>query len=514
MTHDTLALVEGPAVNPSTLHEGVHRIVESQPTAVALSTTSEGWTYAQLWHAAQCWSGLLRDCGVVEGDVIVISGKRSAALVAALLGILIRGAIYSVIDPGWPQARRRTLFDRLDPRLAIGFAEGEVETETLPLYELRQVPERSSAPGDVSPESPACIFWTSGSTGEPKAVVAPHRASSRFFGVSSPVPVGPGHSLPSLAAVSWDGFALELWSQLLAGGRLVIHESEYFMPGDLAVAVRMGATDVFLTSGLFDIFVTEDLECFAGMESVWVGGDKLSLDSAAHFLRRYPGISLINMYGPVECGLFLTTYPLRSVEAAKSSVPLGSPNPGSVLAIVESGRIVRGESVGEIWVSGAALALGYYSDAPRTNAVFVGVPEGAPRKFADSRWYRTGDLGRLDADGVVHFHGRADRQIKIGGHRVEPAEVEEAALAAGCSYACVVPRVVNGEVVGVAMATVASESLDQGELRRRLGLTLLPQSVPWPIVLLPALPVTRNGKVDRTLVSQMINTNESAFNNV
>ncbi|WP_462417895.1 AMP-binding protein [Kytococcus sp. Marseille-QA3725] len=502
--HQRLAVAYGPEANMPTLHDAVERVVKQWPEQVALSTEEASYTYAELWRSAQNWSGLLAEHGVVEGDIVVVTGKRSTALVAALLGVLIRGAVYSIVDPGWPMARRKVLIERLHPRLGIGHDPGEIDLDGLPLDDLNHVPDFAPAPGQVTPDDPACVFWTSGSTGMPKAVVATHRANSRLFGSSSPVPVGPGHALPALAAVAWDGFALELWSQLLAGGRLILHSADYFMPGDARAAVNAGATDIFLTAGLFDIFVVEDLECFAGFESVWVGGDKLSPYNSARFLERYPDVPLINIYGPAECGIFIASHRVSIKDTVGDGIPVGSPTPEAVVTVVDDGRIVSGDAFGEIWTAGPPLALGYLGDDAASSAAFVDAPMGAPVGVPGDRWYRTGDLGRLDANAVLHFHGRVDRQIKVAGHRLEPAEIEAAALAEGCDHACVVPRTHDGVVVGLAMAAVSAQPINPRDLRDRLARSLLPQAVPWPILMVPDLPLNSSGKIDRLRVADLI----------
>ncbi len=502
--HQTLAVAYGPEASTPTLHEAVERVVEEWPQQIALSTEEASYTYAEVWRAAQSWSGVLAEYGVIEGDVVVLTAKRSTALVAALLGVLIRGAVYSIVDPGWPVARRRVLIERLQPRLGLGHDPDEIDLVGLPLEDLDRVPDCAPAPGQVTADDAACIFWTSGSTGVPKAVVATHRANSRLFGASSPVPVGPGHALPAIAAVAWDGLALELWSQLLAGGRLILHTGDYFMPGDARAAVSAGATDIFLTAGLFDIFVVEDLDCFAGFESVWVGGDKLSPDNSARFLKRYPNVALVNIYGPVECGVFIASHRVSIEDTVGDGVPVGSPTPAAIVAVVDEEQIVSGDAVGEIWATGPPVALGYLGDDAATSAAFVEAPMGAPPAVSGDRWYRTGDLGRLDANGVLHFHGRADRQIKVGGHRLEPAEIEAAALAEGCDHACVVPRIQDGVVTGLSMAAVMTSPTSPHTLRDRLARRVLPQAVPWPILMVAELPLNSTGKIDRLRVADLI----------
>lgn len=509
------SLVVGLAIDPEPIHACVARAAQRWPHAPAVSGKDGSLTYAELWEAAGRWSGLLADRGVVEGDVVVVGARRSASLVACLLGILLRGATYSVVDPGWPLQRRRDLVADLRASLAVGLPTVELELDHLPEEPLHcpdSLPARAARPGARSAEEPACIFFTSGSTGRPKPVRIPHRSITRLFGSSSPLPLGPGHVVPSLAAMAWDGFALEVWSQLTTGGLVLLHSSPYFLPGDMRACVAAGATDVFLTAGIFDIFVSEDAECFTGLSSVWVGGDRLPPAAVSRMALVHPDIRVLNIYGPVECGVMVAVHDVTPEDAQLTGgVPVGRVAPGTTIAIVdESGVVLRGTE-GDVWVGGAAVADGYVGDVSMSGG-FGGPPPGLPSGAATGSWYRVGDRAVMAPDGLLHFRGRLDRQVKIGGHRVEPAEVEAVARQLGCAQACVVPVRADGSVTGLAMAAVPidGEQPTPRRLREAIAAVLPPQLVPWPIVFVPELELNATGKVDRDGVERMMTGGRTA----
>ncbi len=508
---DHAALRTGTVLRPEPIHDLVQAVVVSSPDASALAASDGDLSYAQLWAAAQRWSGLLAQRGISPGDIVVIGATRSAAMVACLLGVLIRGASYSVIDPTWPYERRRSFATTLQSRMAVGISASELgvtSVEQEPLHAATAVPEYEAAPGAVDADAIACIFFTSGSTGHPKAARIPHRSLTRLFGTGTPIPIGPGRALPSLAGLAWDGFALELWSQLTAGGRVLLHESPYFLPNDLRAAVSRGATDVFLTSGLFDIFVSEDVDCFSGLASVWVGGDRLAPDAVARFAALFPDTPLLNVYGPVECGIFVTVHRVRADDAkVEGGVPVGYVVPETAVAIVDGTDILPVGVEGEIWVGGRAVTGGYLGVERDATVRYCPAPRGIDGELRQGMWYRTGDRGVMDGDGLLHFRGRADRQVKIGGHRIEPAEVELAARRLGCVHACVVPVRRDGKTTGLAMAAVPAAdktAISPRELRRLIAGMLPAQLVPWPIVFVASLPLDANGKVDRNSVEALI----------
>lgn len=426
--HKTLAVAYGPEASTPTLHEAVERVVEQWPQQIALTTAEVSYTYAEVWRAARNWSGLLSEHGVVEGDVVVITAKRSPAVVAALLGVLIRGAVYSIVDPGWPVVRRRVLIERLQPRLGLGHDPDEIDLVGLPLDDLDHVSDCAPAPGQVTANDAACIFWTSGSTGVPKAVVATHRANSRLFGASSPVPVGPGRALPALEAVAWDGFALELWSQLLAGGRLILHAGDYFMPGDASAVVSAGATDIFLTAGLFDICVVEDLECLdrpaVGADEVAVAGVSMreGTDSRADDVSVY--VPSMQQESPCPWSQHLSSSRCGSSSPRRSALMIDR---SSILSILW-GATVAGSQTGSSSTASSPPSSTAAGTIVSRRARLLGPHHPPPPPGQGRAWRHQGGTahgsGRLRPDARPGpsgpLGGWVDHQIPPGRRRVRP----------------------------------------------------------------------------------------------
>jgi len=503
------SFVRGRTPEPTTIHDQVVAAADRDPSALALVTEAGSTTYEELVHGGSAWASLLVRSGVTQGDVVAVRSGRALELPAALLGVLQSGACYTVIDPAWPAERQRHLLARTGARVCLdgtpdGTLAGLPGLQVLPLtVEPPQEQDRgpaSAAARPVRPTDAACLFWTSGSTGVAKAVLSPHQATTRLFSPSSPLGGGPGTVMISVAAPAWDGFTLELWSMLTTGGCTVLHEPSFFLPNDLREAMRRhGVTDLFLTSGLFDVFVAEDVESFAGLSRVSVGGDRLSQAHAGRFLAAHPGVALTNGYGPVECCGFVTT---RRVDDADLDRPegaaVGKPVPGTDVLVVDEGEVVPRGRDGEIWIGGQAVGLGYLDDdLERTREAFI--------ESGGCRYYRTGDRGRITDDGVLLFLGRTDRQVKIAGHRVEPAETESAALRLGCSHAVAVPVPTESSPRGLALFAVPGSFEGRPrDLRAGLAEVLPPQLVPWPVRFVQQLPLTTNGKVDRDVLRRQL----------
>lgn len=493
----------GPVVVPRTLHDRVREAARRDPDAVALVEGQQRLPYGALVAAADAWTGILLAHGVGRGEVVAVRAGRELDLPAALLGLLGAGACYSVVDPEWPAERQAELLSRMGARTSIGhpgagpLVAGMAELPLLRAAELALRP--GCPPRAVDADAAACLFWTSGSTGRPKGVLSPHRATTRLVGTAGDLPSGPGRVMLAAAAPGWDAFSLELWAMLTTGGTTVLHRPSYLLPDDLRDAVREhGVNELYLTSGLFDVFVTEDAGCFDGLDRVIVGGDRMSPEHAGTFLKAHPGTTLRNGYGPVECCVFVTTHRVIGADLARpEGVPIGSPVPGTGVLVVDGGRVVpRGEE-GEVWITGQAVGLGYLGEPEATADRF-----GA---FGSVPCYRTGDRARMDGDGTLLFLGRADRQLKIAGHRVEPAEVEAVVIRLGCRQAAVVA--VPGLGVHHRLALFAVRGSYPGtprELRADLAGRLPRPMVPWPIRFLDELPLTSNAKVDRAELAQSV----------
>lgn len=521
------------------IHEAVAAQARLRPDATALVFAGRRVSYRTLDLAAEAYAVELGRLGVGPGRLVPVLLPRSPGLVAVILGVLKRGAAYAALDPKLPADRLRTVLGILSPPVVVG-AEAALDPSpgadadgrtvwTPPDEELSEAAVRAparrpastaatdEAQAPVDASAPATVFFTSGTTGAPKGVLSPHRATTRLFGPDGFADFGPGRVMTQAAPVSWDAFTLELWSMLTTGGTVVLIDGDYFLPDDLAELVRSTGLDtVWLTAALFNLFVDEDPDCFTGLRQVFTGGERLSAPHIRSFLARHPGITLLNGYGPVECCVFVTTHRIRPADCeAEYGIPLGTAVPGTVIHILDGDGEVPPGALGEICVSGDGLADGYLGNERATAESFTTFDPGTgPRRI-----YRTGDLGRLDGDGVLHFHGRADRQIKISGHRVEPAETEAAALRLPGIRECAVVPVAGEsgaferlamfyteepfggtEVLGGADGTgagpVDGAAAEPDAVRKALSAVLPRAQVPDAVRRIVSFPRTPNGKID------------------
>ncbi|MET7938437.1 amino acid adenylation domain-containing protein, partial [Streptomyces sp. NPDC005322] len=463
------------------------------PDAVAVVGDGATLTYAELNERADRIAHWLIGRGTRPEDRVGVVMDRSADLVVVLLGVLKAGAAYVPLDAGHPVERLLAvageagvsvvLADRPVPEL------GAVLVEDLP----EPVGPRH-AHHLASPQQVAYVMYTSGSTGVPKGVAVTHANVIAFVldrawgdGVVERVLVQANHA--------FDASTYEVWVPLVRGGQLVL-----LPPGEQDAAARgrviaaRGVTNVHATAGLFRVLAEESPEIFAGVREVSTGGDVVSASAIRALLDAHPELTVRTTYGPTETTAFTTQFPYTAGDVVPATVPLGRPMDNTRAYVLDEFlRPVAPGLVGEVYLAGAGLARGYAGRAGLTAERFVACP------FADSeRIYRTGDLARWSPDGQLEFAGRADDQVKIRGFRIEPAEVE-AVLAAHASVAqvAVVVREDQPGAKRLVAYVVPAADGDTETLREYVADRLPEHMVPAAVVILDALPVTVNGKLDR-----------------
>ncbi|EOD64915.1 amino acid adenylation protein [Amycolatopsis vancoresmycina DSM 44592] len=481
------------------LHEAVARTARHRPGAIALVSGHRAVSYGELDRTADAWAASL---GTGAGDLVPITLPRSVELVTALLAVLKTGAAYALLDPAWPAGRLREAIRQLDPPLLVT-RPGGVEVPGLPAWTPPSRPDGVPGfrPAAVGGSAPCCVFFTSGTTGTPKGVLVPHRATARLFRPGTFARFSADTVVPLAAPVPWDAFSLELWSVLLNGGTSVIVDEPFLSASSLRDGIgRHGVDTVWLTSSLFNMIVDESPEAFGGLHQVMIGGERLSPGHVARFLRRHPGITLLNGYGPVESTVFATTHRITPPDCDRpGGIPLGRPVPGTEVHVLDGGRPCAPGETGEICLAGDGLALRYLGPPELTDAKFTTIRlEGRPLRL-----YQTGDLGEWDADGVLHFRGRADRQVKIRGHRVEPAEVERQIerLLPAVRTCRVLARRDDGGSVRELLAFCVPAAPDGAMATLRAA--LLPHHRPSALIAVDAFPVTSQGKLDERALLAM-----------
>jgi amino acid adenylation domain-containing protein len=344
------------------------------------------------------------------------------------------------------------------------------------------------------PASVAYVMFTSGSTGVPKGVAIPHRAITRLVVDVDYVRLGPGRRVLHAAPLAFDASTFELWGAWLTGGSCVVHDEAIPTAGGIGTSIRThGISTLWLTAGLFNAIVDEDVSQLIGLDELLIGGEALSMSHVRRAQRALPGTVIINGYGPTETTTFAVTYRIPpAADIDTRPIPIGYPIAQTTVRVVDDSG--RDALEGELWIGGAGVAVGYVGREALTAERFV--------MHAGERWYRTGDLVRMREDEALEFRGRTDRQVKIGGHRIELDEIERALLALDDVQSAAVvaqsaapgaPLVLAAHVVPRGVATDETIAAWRGALRG----VLPPVMVPARVVLRDTLPLTANGKVDR-----------------
>ena len=465
--------------------------VARAPEAVAISVGGRSVTYRQLDEASNRLAHMLAGYGVGPGQRVALLFSRSAEAIASMLAVLKTGAAYVPIDPAHPDARIGFVLEDAAPMVAISTADLhprldghelvviDIDDPAIQTYPCAALP--APAPDDL-----AYLIYTSGTTGVPKGVAIAHHNVTQLIASLDPDLVGPGQVWSQWHSYSFDISGWEIYSALLHGGRLVVVPEEVAAaPDDFhALLIAEQVSVLCQTPSAVAALSPEGLESVA----LLVGGEACPVELVDRWA---PGRVMINEYGPTEATMWVTlSAPLK---AGSGVVPIGSPVAGAALFVLDGWlRPVPAGVVGELYVAGAAVGCGYWRRAPLTASRFVACPFAG----AGSRMYRTGDLVRWGTDGQLQYLGRADEQVKIRGHRIEPAEVQVVlARCDGVEQAAVIvreDRPGDKRLVGYLTGTA-----DPAEIRATLAEQLPTYLVPTAVVAIDALPLTPNGKLDK-----------------
>ncbi|MBD0675388.1 non-ribosomal peptide synthetase [Streptomyces sp. CBMA156] len=494
-----------------TLPEVFRQWAERTPDALAATCDGVSLTYAELNAGANRLAHRLRALGAGPETLVGVRCDRGLDLVVALLGVLKSGAGYLPLDPGQPADRLAyILADAGVTALVTDRSTGEETVTTLLLDETGEDwPDTDPAPR-ADPGNTAYVIYTSGSTGAPKGVPVTHanvlrllRSCQEDFGF------GPGDVWTLFHSYAFDFSVWELWGALLNGGRAVVvpfalsRSPQDFL--DLLVTERVTVLNQTPSAfrGLQEAVALAGLAPEAlSLRTVVFGGEALDVAELAPWFDRFGDRRpvLVNMYGITETTVHVTYRPVRAEDTggARRS-PIGRPLGDLRLHLLDADLNPVPIGVrGQLHVSGPGLARGYLHRPALTAERFLPDPYATT---PGARMYRTGDLARYGADGELEFVGRADGQLKIRGHRIEPGEIEAAIGALpGVDTSLVIAHRRPDEREARLVAYVvpgAGRTLDVAELRAALGRTLPGYMVPAILVPLDAFPMTANGKIDR-----------------
>ncbi|WP_189766448.1 amino acid adenylation domain-containing protein, partial [Streptomyces xanthochromogenes] len=472
------------------------------PEAAAVVFEDQVVSYGELEVWSNRLARYLSGKGVRPGDLVAVHVERSPHMVAAILAVLKAGAGYTMLDPQFPDERLNAVLQQVRPAVVVTQSHLPVlRSDAVRVDLTREVAEISAVSGGSvatggSPESVACVMFTSGSTGVPKGVAASHRALAATFVGPDYLAFGPEQTFLQCSPVSWDAFALEVFGPLLHGGVCVLQPGQHTDPHQIVELVeRHQVTTLQMSASLFNHMLDEHPTVFGQIREAMTAGEAASPSHAAKALARFPHLRLLNGYGPAESMGFTTTFAIEpGMAEGVASIPVGGPLSGKHAYVLDGNlELVAPGVPGELYVAGHGLAHGYIGQPGLSADRFVANPYGP----AGARMYRTGDLARWNKQGALEYLGRGDQQIKLRGFRIEPGEIE-AALASHPQVqqaAAVVREDRPGDKRLVAY--VVADTTDTAALVRHTAARLPEYMVPAAVVVLEELPRTVNGKLDR-----------------
>lgn len=412
--------------------------VERSPDHIAVTFQGATLSYTELNDRANQVAHDLKERGVGPEQLVGICMERSFEMVVGMLGILKLGGSYVPLDPGHPEERLRFMME--DAHLTVILTQAQFRTrlnhngiEIICLdSEWEQIQRRSKVnpPCCVSPEGLAYVMYTSGSTGSPKGVCIPHRGVIRLVKETDYLQFNADQVFLQLAPFTADASTFEIWGALLNGARLVLYPPYQPTFDELGRVIHdNGITTMRLTADMFHRMAETDLDILTPLQQLVVGGDVLSAPHVNRAIKALPNCKLVNGYGPTENTTYSCCHEMTGPLSVETSIPIGRPIANTQVYILDANlNPVPVGVVGELYIGGDGLALGYLNQPDLTSQKFIAHPFterlGSLNNHKEARVYKTGDMGCYRHDGLIEFHGRVDLQVKVRGHRVELEEVE------------------------------------------------------------------------------------------
>ncbi len=519
------------------LQDCVLRGAERWPEEVAMvGEDGRRISYEELDRISSQLAHGLREAGCGAGDRVGLLSQKSPEAITAMVGVLKAGAIYVPIDPSSPPARGARILDACEPwgiladaasagrldellDLAEGAAPriGSLEASPLEGERYRSVLDRTDLEGlaahppprAASPDDPAHILFTSGSTGMPKGVMVTHRNvvtfvewGVRYFGIA------PGDRLSGHSPLHFDLSTFDIYGSFAAGAELhLVPPQLNLLPKKLVAFLRERELNQwFSVPSVLRLLVSqgavEDGDFPALRRLLWCG-EVLPTPVLVQLMKRLPHVAFTNLYGPTEATIASSYHTVPACPAdEREPVPIGVACAGEELRVLDDDleECAEGET-GDLFIGGVGLTAGYWRDPEKTAAVFLTDPRDPARRI-----YKTGDLARWGPDGLVHFLGRADTQIKSRGYRIELGEIEAALHALGCLEECAVVAIptdgFEGNRICCAYVPRGEGSLPPARLRKQVAELLPPYMLPAAWKELPMLPKNANGKIDRPALKE------------
>ncbi|MGO9238514.1 MAG: non-ribosomal peptide synthetase [Methylocella sp.] len=490
-----------------------------KPNRIAVRSATERLSYAELDTRAEALRDRLVSAGVLQGTLVGIFLDRSVSAITSFLAVMKAGGAFVLLDPGSPPQNILDIVQRHKlpyvvsnaatlrrvPQLAVTIPR-IIDVDAMPLTGGIRGPVQAAR---ISGSDPACVMFTSGSTGEPKGVVIPHQAIVRLVRNPGYMQFSDDQIFLQASSLTFDASIFEIWGALLNGAQLAIPGAGLLSLDTITAAVEeYDVTTLFLTSGLFNLMIDQCPARLRKLRYLVSGGDIMSPTHVAKAAGLLESGQFISVYGPTENTTFTTCFTAPPDFPADAPVPIGWPVAGTVLRILdEDMRPVPEGTAGQLYVGGSGLALGYLNAPELTQQRFMKDPFAQVSGQDPGQWlYRTGDLVRRDETGMLHFLGRMDNQIKLNGCRIEPEHVEivlrrHLPLKDIAVVACSLP---NGAKHLVAFVIpLPGTAFAEADFREAATSCLPPHMIPARLEIVDEFPLTQTGKIDRLALSRL-----------
>jgi len=487
-------------------HQRIQAQARENPLRTAVTARGRTLTYGELDERSTRLAEALKSRGLKSEVAVAVCMERCPELLVALLAVLRTGAYYVPLDPGYPAERLR--FVLADSKAALILTNTESSRRlvpgAVPIFDVDQDWESRatvSAPDvDLQPLNLAYAIYTSGSTGMPNGVAISHGALGNYLSwCEQTYDLSKGRGVIVQSPIGFDLTVTTLLAPLCVGQRLILLDGQETAE-ELARLLQKDSDFTLLKVTpshlrmLNELLQSQDFE--AAVNTVVVGGENLLNRHIDLWRQHAPQTRLINEYGPTEATVGCSTYEVTAGDLASGAVPIGQAIANAKLYVLDSVmQPVPFASTGELYIGGAGLARGYLGRADLTASRFVPDPFAAT---PGTRLYRTGDLATFDFDSKLYFLGREDEQVKLRGHRIELAEIEQALRQhPGVSDAAVILREYADQKQLLAYVAARSPWPESEQLRNFLSDRMADYMVPSRVLVLDRLPLTFHGKVDK-----------------
>ena len=505
------------AAGMTTMADLLRSAVAAHPDKVALDDGRTAFSYRELERLSDAFAAYLLASGLRVGDRVAFCAAKSGPLVAAVLGCLKAGGIYVPVDGGLPQDRLLFVLTDVSPRFVVCRGElfaalrGELGpsaswVDSDDLEECFRSRGHGAPPPPIGPDDGAYCIYTSGSTGRPKGVLISHGGVAAFFDALAEVmPIDAGSRCMNTSALYFDVHVMDLFFPLHRGATLYLTYGPVI--GDMLLQTIEDKRITHFTAVGPVMTLMADAERFASCDlssvvRVMTGAEVVNIETVQKWLRKVPGLSIVNGYGPTEATVICTAYVIDRIEPGRDEFyPIGMPMSGSRLLLLAHGRVVSEPGArGELLIGGPQLMKGYWNNERLTAERVMTV--------AGERYYRSGDICSRLPDGNLAYHGRDDEEIKLSGFRIDLNEIKQvmdAAPGVREGFPVVLEDAVLGKVIGACFTGAESGPAASrlfGDLQRAFKEKLPYYMVPSFYFLFDRFPKLPSGKTDKNCMAE------------